>query len=645
MNDRIYRFAEFELLSAEGQLRTGDSCVRLQEKPLRLLTVLLDNAQRLVTREQLRERMWDSDTFVDYELGINVAVKKVRDALGDSAENPRFIETIAKKGYRFLVPVDVSSLEIAAPTVSAPPPAAAEPAAIPAATPGRSRTVRRRWIFALLAIGVLSALGLWLIQVQAKHRHVTQIHSLAVLPLRNLSPDSGQEYFADGITEELITNLAQSLPLRVISRTSVMRYKQTEKPITEIARELGVEAIVEGAVARSGNQVTVTVQLIDAAEDRHLWAQKYHRDLGDLLGMESELAQQIASQVGGTLSLQQHIRVKNSSPVDPQVYDLCLMGRYHWNKRTAADLTRSVEYFQQAIGRDPTYAPAYAGLANAYAVLPHYNSVELRDSFAKAVAAAHHALELDDTLAEAHATLGLIGLSKAPDWMQTEPEFRRALELNPNYATAHHWIAFYLFLSDRRNEALSEMELARQLDPLSAIINADEGHFLYAARRYEEAKARLRQATELAPDLGQPHETLALIDLETGHTSDALDEARTGLALDPNNPRTIGEAGYVLAVTGQTGEARKLLVTLKNLVRRGSAFPSFAAFIQIGLGQRDEALDSLEEMMQSNIGAGLHGLGQWHICDELHADSRYQKLVARGRELSISRSLPNASAR
>jgi TolB-like protein/DNA-binding winged helix-turn-helix (wHTH) protein/Tfp pilus assembly protein PilF len=629
MGDQIYRFAEFELLPSVGELRTRDSCIRLQEKPLRLLTVLLDNAQRLVTREQLRERMWDSDTFVDYELGINIAIKKARDALGDSAENPRFIQTLAKKGYRFLVPVEVTYPQISAPTVSAPLPVAAAPAAVPDPPPGDGRSVRRRWILALLATGALSALGLWLFEAQAKHGHAPQIHSLAVLPLRNLSPDSGQDYLADGITEELITSLAQSLPLRVISRTSVMRYKQSSEPINQIARQLGVDAIVEGAVARSGNQVTVTVQLIDATEDRHLWAQKYRRNLGDLLGMEAELAQQIASQVSGTLSLRHDFKATKSHPVDPQVYELCLLGRFHWNKRTAADLTKSVEYYQRAIERDPTYAPAYAGLANAYAILPHYSSVELRDSYAKAAGAAHHALELDDILAEAHATLGFIGLNNgASNWTQAQHEFRRALELNPNYATAHHWFAFYLSFSDQRDEALAEMELARRLDPLSAIINADEGHFLYAARRYEEANARLRQAIELAPDLGQPHETLALIDLAEGHTSDALSEARTGLALDPNNPRTIGEAGYVLATTGQTDEARKLLATVKTLVHQGSALPSFAAFVHIGLGQRNEALDALERMADPKTGPGLYGLAQWHIFDELNAEPRYQKLLA-----------------
>ena len=646
VSDRIYiyRFAEFELLSAEGELRIGDSSIRLQEKPLRLLMVLLENPQRLVTREQLRERMWDSDTFVDYELGINVAVMKVRDALGDSAENPRFIQTVAKKGYRFLVPVEVRSPELPALTVAASPVVAADPPTAQA-TSNSAHSVRNPWLIAALAAVVLSAFGLWLFKVETKNPHAGQIHSLAVLPLRNLSPESGQDYFADGITEELITNLAQSLPLRVISRTSVMRYKQTSQPIDQIARELGVEAIVEGAVARSGDRVTVTVQLIDATEDRHLWARKYDRDLRDLLGMEAELSQEIASQVGSTIRAQHIIKTAKSRPIDSQVYELCLLGRFHWNKRTAADLAKSAEYYQRATDRDPNYAPAYAGLANAYALMPAYDSVSVQDSYVKAAAAARHALELDDTLAEAHATLGYIGNNWVPDWTQAEAELRRALELNPNYATAHQWFAFYLVLSDRRTEALAEMELARQLDPLSVIINADQGELLYVARRYEEARVRLHQAIELEPDFGQPHQTLALIDLESGHKSDALKEARAALALDPNDPRTIGEAGYVLAAVGQTADARKLLATLNDMVLRGSAYPVYMALIHMGLGQRSEALDAIVENGNAKIGAGLKCLVLWHVFEELKTDPRYHKLVAKAREIRSSRPSADVSAR
>lgn len=630
MQDRTYRFGQFELRLPEGELRANDAIVRLQGKPLLLLIALLDHPQRLVTREQLRNQMWDARTVVDYEQGINVAITKVRDALGDSVENPKYIETVARKGYRLLIAVTVEEARpLDAPTRAGSPDGAAlaPSAGPPAGVDRRAPTFRRRWLLpAAAVVSVCVTAGLGLPALRAPPRHASEIHSLAVLPLQDLSPDSGQEYFADGITEELITNLAQILPLRVISRTSVMRYKRTDKPIAQIAQELGVEAIVEGSVTRSGNRISVTVQLIDAAEDRHLWARKYERGIEDMMAAESELSQSIAAQVSGTLNLQ-HLNLANSRPVDPQVHELCLLGRYHLNKRTPSDMAKSEEYYQQAIAIDPRYAPAYAGLADVYALLPHYSTAALQENFAKARAAARHALELDDTLAEAYATLGFVSISMNPDWKEAEPDFRRALELNPSYATAHHWFAYDLFFLDRRDEALVEIGLARQLDPLSAIVNADEGHFLYAVRRFDEARVRLRRAIELAPDLGEPHETLALIELESGHASEALQEARLGIALAPADRRAMAESGYVFATTGQTAEAEKLLAALKELGRQGGAEPAYILLLELGLGLRDQALDTLNEFSGSRFGS-TRALGQWHGFDVLNADPQYRKRLA-----------------
>jgi TolB-like protein/DNA-binding winged helix-turn-helix (wHTH) protein/tetratricopeptide (TPR) repeat protein len=623
----IYRFDKFELNSAEGKLRSGNTTVLMQEKPLFLLNALLDNPQRLVTREQLRERMWDSRTVVNYEQSINVAVKKVRDALGDSAENPKFIETVAKRGYRFLVPVSVVAAEFDVQALGQAPPPAADPAMQPLAN--AKKPVRYKPFHLAIAAGVVCVLGIGLYASQSKPRHPAQFRSLAVLPLQDLSPASTQEYFADGITEEVITDLAQSLPLRVISRTSVMRYKRTDKPIAEIAKDLGVDLIVEGAVARSGDRVRVTVQLIDAAEDRHLWARTYDRRLEDVLAIESEVSQAVASQVGGTLGLQS-AKLISSRAVDPQVHELCLMGRYHWNKRTVADLAKAQAYYEQAIARAPGYAPAYAGLANVYALLPSYGTAALPASLAKAAAAAQHALELDENLADAHATLGLIAVN-TPDWERSEPEFRRAIELDPNNATSHHWLAYYLFFAGRQDEALAQIALARELDPLSAVTNADEGHFLYATRHFSEARARLREAMELEPELGQSHATLALIELESGHPAEAVKEAHAALSLDPTSVSTIGQAGYVLASVGQIKEANDLLARLKDQEKHGSTAYVYFAMLEVGLGQRDQALQSLTEMMDLNIGAGLEGLSQFHAFDELRADARIQKLAAKAR--------------
>jgi len=628
MTTRVYRFAHFELNPAEGELRAGDSKVLIQEKPLLLLNTLLENPQRLVTRQQLRERMWGSRTVVDFEQGINVAVKKVREALGDSAENPQFIETIAKKGYRLIVPVSIVSEQIDAREVNQVSPVA-DPAA--QAMGSATRTARRGRFYVAIAAVIALVLGVGLYASEFKPQRAVQIRSLAVLPLQDLSPGSGQQYLADGITEELITNLAQTLPLRVISRTSVMGYRKTDKPIAEIARTLGVDAIVEGAVARSGDQVRVTVQLIDAAADRHLWARTYERRLEDILTIEGEVSRAIASQVGVTLGVQRANLIK-MHPVDPQVYELCLLGRYHWNKRTAADLGKAEEYFQQAIARDPGYAAAYEGLANVYAILPIYGGVPFQGSFATSFAAARsaarRALALDDSLAEAHATLGLVAVSMSPEWKQSEPEFRRAIELDASNASSHHWLAFYLQFAGRQGEALAEIALARQLDPLSAVMHADEGHLLYAAHRFSEARSRLKVAIELEPELGRPHATLALIELESGHPAEAAKEALAGLALSPSEAATLGVAGYVLASVGQTGEAKEVLTRLKDLERQGATVQVFSAMVEVGLGQRDQAVESLTDMVNLKNGAGLQGLGQYRVFDGLLTDDRIQKLMA-----------------
>ena len=523
MSKHTYRFAGFELTVDSGELRTGQSVVRLQEKPLLLLRALLDRPQDLVTRAELRERMWDRRTVVDFEQGINVAVKKIRDALGDSAETPRFIETVARKGYRFLLPVEVGTTGVAtaqgavaeaAPAATTTLPVTDIPKSVAAPVPDGTAAPRAEGESAAggpsiryrlgrhplrIAAAALLLITLGVLAVQMRPRHVTKYGSLAVLPLEDLSPDGGRGFFADGITEEIITSLAQKLPLRVISRTSVMQYRHTQKSITQIARELGVDAVVEGAVSRSGDRMSLTVQLIDAAQDRHLWAGRYERRLEDVLALEGELSEAIAGEVAGTLRLPGTAPSKYRT-VDPEVHELYLLGRYHLNRRAADGLDRAEQYFRAAITRDPSYAPGYTGLADVYALRPHYTTISWVDSFAKAKAAARHALELDDTLAEPHATLGLIALNQRATYTQAGEEFQLALQRNPNDPDTHHWRAYQLFFGGRRDEALADIRLARELDPLSAITNADEGHFLYSVRRYDEAIARLQRAMELAPD-------------------------------------------------------------------------------------------------------------------------------------------------
>jgi TolB-like protein/DNA-binding winged helix-turn-helix (wHTH) protein/Flp pilus assembly protein TadD len=622
MKDGTYRFAKFELKLPEGELRSEGSVIKLQEKPLLLLCTLLEHSPHIVSREQLRERMWDRRTVVDYEQGINVAIKKVRSALSDSAAQPKLIETVARKGYRLLVAVEeIDGFD----RDSAPSPV--QPVASTLHESVQRRRRRLQLTAATAVAGVLAlAIGLFSYQ-QRRSVQPRQIQALAVLPLRNLSPDRDQDYFADGITDEITTNLAQTLPLRVISRTSVQRYQNTDKPIRQIAGELGVDALVEGTVQRSGDKVSINVQLIDATEDRHLWAEKYERRIDDVFHIEDELSRAIAETIGGKLVARPPTADPHS--VDPKVYELLLLGRYHLSKRSAVEMDKAENYFRQLLELDPSYAPAYAGLADIYLLRPSYDAVQLTANFDKAERSARRAIELDDTLADPHATLGLIHLNTDQNPVSSEAEFSKALALNPNHAKAHHWFAYHLLFFDKPERALAEIETARQLDPLSVIINADAGHMLCAARHYDEARDRLKRAIELQPDLGQPHSTLALVEFETNHPAEAIKEAHIGLTLDPHNSRTMAEAGYVLASTGRTEEARRLLDILDDLAGSGLAPFTMPAMVNIGLGQRDAALASLARVPLTQGGAAMRGLNQWHAFDQISNDSRFKQLQAR----------------
>jgi len=623
MSESIYRFDRFELNTGEGELRSNGSHIRLQEKPLRLLSTLLENPHQMVSREELRRRMWPADTYVDFERGINVAMVKVRDALGDSAENPKFIETVAKKGYRFLVPVDVVARPVG------PPGATVDTDAEKQRTINTESWVpffaRHRWMWAALSVGILSVLGLGIFTVRLQSAHRAQIQSLAVLPLRNLSADPNQEYFADGVTEDLITNLAQSLPVRVISRTSVMRYKQTTEPISQIAKELGADVIIEGAVARDGNRVTVTVQLINAVEDRHLWAQKYDRRLGDLLDIEAELAKQITSQIGATLSEKSKFRRAKASAVDPRVYDLYLKGRYFWNKRTDDGMQKASEYFQQAVSLDPNYAPAYVGLADCYLFgEPPTDPPKILGLRAKAMA--NKALELDESLGEAHASLGLIAQNLEWDWAEAGNQLQRAIQLNPNYATAHQWYAEDLTLSGKFDEALEQMKIARELDPLSLAIVKDSGEIYYAARKYDLAIEYFRKALEMDPSFLSARRFLALAYIQKGEFSTAIAELRKATEQE-TTPDGLAALGFAYALGGRRQDAQKVLSDLKRISQTRYTSPRDYALIYAGLGDKDRAFAWLDKGYRE--GAVLVELKVDPSWDSLRDDPRFADLMKR----------------
>lgn len=417
------------------------------------------------------------------------------------------------------------------------------------------------------------------------------IKSLAVLPLENLSRDPEQEFFVDGMTEALISDLAKIGSLKVISRTSVMRYKATTKSLPEIARELNVDAVVEGSVLRVGDRVRITAQLIHASTDEHLWTESYDRDLRDILSLQSEVARTIAEQIKVTLSPQVQARLAEARPVNPDAYQAYLKGRFHWNKRTPDGLTKAVEYFEQAIQLDPAWPLGYAGLADAYALLPAYAPVRPDEAMPKAKAAAVKALQLDDSLAEAHTTLGSIAIYNDWDWTAVESEYKRAIALSPNYATAHQWYAEYLQYMGRHDPALNEMTKAHELDPLSLVIGTEVGWVHYCSGDLAEAESQYRKTLELNPDFAFAHRELAKTLLLQGRPDDALTAAREAARLAHNNPMFATVLGYVCARTGRPDEARSILDELTALSKESYVAPSHPALVHAGLDDRDRMFE------------------------------------------------------
>ena len=455
-------------LFQSGEVRKAGVRIRVQQQPLKLLEVLLERPGEVVTREELRSRVWPDESFGDFDQAVNIAIAKLRSALGDSAENPRYIETLPKRGYRFIADVSFVDAEgrVRRPESAAAVPAETEPGhqlqgnglPIPpvvtepgpgSKTPKRPlprnpRRLKRRVIMALALVLSLGILSVFLFR--SRRQAPTAIRSLAVLPLENLSGDASQNYFSDGMTDELITDLAQISALRVISRTSVMVYKGARKPLPQIARELHVDAVVEGTVLRAGDQVRITAQLIDASTDKHLWSQSYQGELRDTLALQDRVARAIADQIQINLTPREQAALKSVRVVNPEAYESYLKGRYFWNKRTADGLRVALAYFNQAIEEEPKYAQAYSGLTDTYALLGdwQYAVMTPRDAYPKAKAAALRAVELDSALGEAHNSLAFVLDGFDWDLDSGGKEFRRAIELSPGYATAHHWYAWHL---------------------------------------------------------------------------------------------------------------------------------------------------------------------------------------------------------
>jgi TolB-like protein/DNA-binding winged helix-turn-helix (wHTH) protein/Tfp pilus assembly protein PilF len=629
----VVRFGTYEVSLQSGEVRKAGLRIRVQQQPLKLLEILLEHPGEVVTREELRSRVWPNESFGDFDQALNIAIGKLRSALGDSAENPRFIETLPKRGYRFIAGVSVfdadarpKKLESVAGDPSDTVPGNTLQGAGLALAPKRRRWLTRGLIVAVALVLSWAILSVWLFRSRAPAP--TGIRSIAVLPLENLSGDASQNYFADGMTDELITDLAQISALRVISRTSVMVYKGARKPLPQIARELNVDAVVEGTVLRSGDQVRITAQLIEASTDRHLWSQSYKGELRDTLALQNRVAGAIADQIRINLTPREQAALKNVKVVNPEAYESYLKGRYFWNKRTADGLKVALAYFKQAIEEDPKYAQAYSGLADTYALLGdwQYAVMTPKEAFPKAKVAAIKALELDSSLGEAHNSLAFVLDGFDWDFDSAGKEFQRAIELNPGYATAHHWYAWHLSLLGRFDEAIVEMKKAENLDPLSLIINADLAELLDLAHSYDESIRQSRKTIEMDPNFGLAHNQLAQAYLQKHMYDEAVGELQEAVKLSGDSPTCIANLARAYVASGMRSEAVNLLGDLKKRSNPGYSNASEIAMIYAALGDRDQAMNWLEKGYEERFNPGVLLRPGF---DPLRSDLRFQNLVHR----------------
>ena len=567
----VIRFGEYEADLRSGELRKRGTRIKLPGKSFDVLALLLEHPGELVTREELQARLWPADVFVDFENNLNTAVARVREALGDSAEKPRFIETLPRRGYRFIARLPDTPARVLSPA-------------------GRSK--------------------------------------LAVLPLENLSGDPAQEYFSDGMTEELITQLAGLTPerLAVIARTSAMHYKGTRKDVARIGRELGVDYVVEGSVRRADGRVRISVQLIQVSDQTHLWAQSYDSGLGDILKVQTEVAQAIARQIQITLPSTGGLRP--ALAVDPEAYDAYIKGLYHFSHFNPSGLNKAIEYFELAIKKDPRYAAAYAKLATTHALLGFFGWATASQAFPKAEKAALAALQVDDTHPDAHHALADAHFFHHWNLAAAEREYQRAVELAPN-DPFQRW-GLFMFLGSMREDhaqAVAEAELARELDPLSVLLRSSFGYVLFWSRRYDQAIAESRGALEMDPNCVLAYYVLGLAWLAKCSFEDAI-----AVFLEATHrfrdSYSLACLGMAYGLAGRQAEAREALAELERRAASQAVSPASFAWVYIGLGDKQSALDWLEKALAQH-----HPSVLWLRCsppfDPLRSEPRFEQLLAR----------------
>ena len=629
----IRRFGTFEINLQSGELRKSGTRLRLSGQPFQVLTVLVEHAGEVVTREELHAELWPADTFVDFDHGLNNAVARIREILCDSSDTPRYVETVPRRGYRFIAPLADARPAIVPTLPTEPKIVPTHEITGPGATGPSDQPLKRRfapirpWALLTAAAMVLGlVVGFVLYRSSVKSADRPAIHSLAVLPLKNLSGDPTQEYLADGMTEELIGRLAGTHDLRVISRTSVMRFKDTKLSAPEIAKTLGVDALVEGSVIRAGDRIRVHAQLIRGAADEHFWSEIYDRAMGDVLALQSDVAQSIAEKVAITVTGQEHSRLVAARHVSPEVYESYLKGQFG-ARNNRAELEESITCFEEAIRKDPTFAPAYLGLASAYEnlslILVGAPPGEMRP---KVIRAARKALELDPELAEAHVLLAEV-YQRRWQWSDAEAEYKQALQLKPNDAAAHLGLANWLLCQGRIEEALAWARRARELDPLGTT-GIKIGWILFNARRYDEATRELRSVLEVHPDSAMARWYLGFALLGKGQPEGAIPELERTASLMHRSPGSLELLATAEAHAGHRTEAIRLINELKG--RRQKGYVPAGALINpyLALRDYDEAFSWFERAYaeQSSI---LQFLKVQPFFDPVRGDPRFEDLLRR----------------
>jgi TolB-like protein/DNA-binding winged helix-turn-helix (wHTH) protein/Tfp pilus assembly protein PilF len=633
----IFEFGAFRLDPTERLLLRGKVPVQLSPKVFDALVVMVASRGRLLGKDELLRTVWP-DSFVE-ESNLALYVSILRKALQDGEDGFQYIETVPRHGYRFVAEVcevaDTSSDSSVSPVAipgQQPTPEVGKGLGVPGPASPWNRF--RSPAFAIAGLVLLLAVLIFIFAVpvwkRLRNPGLEPIQSLAVLPLQNLSGDPAQQYFADGMTEALITDLAKIPGLKVISRTSIMQYKDSHERLPKIAQDLGVDGIVEGSVLRSGDRVRITAQLVRAATDQHIWAESYERDLRDLVTLQDEVSRSIATQVQKEIAPPAPQRLATSAAVNPQAREDYLKGRYFWNLRTEAGYLKAIDYFQAAVNEDPQYAQAYAGLADAYALLGSMPNAKIPRDIAmpKAKEMALAALKLDDSLADAHTSLAFVEMHYEWKFQEAEREFKRAINLDTNYSIAHHWYAYDLAALGRMDEAVAEVKLARQTDPLSAIINTDVAEILYFARRYDEAMLQARATLEMDPNFAHAHRVLERIYGEKHMFPEAIAEGQRAVALSGDDTWMLLDLAGTYALAGKKTEMktclRRINVTTSGVLPEGAG----TAEMYATLGDVDRTLGALQSAYRRRDG-GLILLNADPRFDSFKSDPRYQQLLQR----------------